>query len=530
MPQLEQEISLREREQEEARAVVGALARSPLMARLLSHICSRYFAGEAHKLNELDIAFSVFNRTAGFDPTRDSIARVEIHRLRKKLRLFYETQGQNHAIQIEILPGSYMPVFRYRDGVKLAEPLILSSEATQQVTGPEPEPREASAPESIELAPVPHTPSPRGSSATWLGVSVGAIVALAVVLFLTTRLGSHKHSFHPGTIFKAQTFPAPTSATGDAAVRFLCGYTGPPHIGALGEVWGPDQFFRGGRPWPTRPGYYRRTTDPFLFKNARTGEFSYDIPVKPGVYELHLYFIETEYGEDLGGGENSRTFSIHLNGQVLFVTFDPLSDAAGPRTADERVIRDVSPAHDGYVHLSFESQRGEPLLNAIALLPGIAGQQRPIRLVTALNSYTDHLGHIWAPDNYYLGGQLYTDKPPVTGTADPQLFASERAGNFTYAIPVDTRGIYTANLYLAESYFGTSQTTSAGRRVFNVTCDGVLLMDHFDPLRESGSAHAIIKTFRHLKPNAQGKLLLGFEPIENYASVFAIEVLDEGAR
>ncbi len=37
----------------------------------------------------------------------------------------------------------------------------------------------------------------------------------------------------------------------------------------------------------------------------------------------------------------------------------------------------------------------------------------------------------------------------------------------------------------------------------------------------------VLKTFHNLKPTAQGKLNLDFEPISNYATVSAIEVLDE---
>jgi hypothetical protein len=34
--------------------------------------------------------------------------------------------------------------------------------------------------------------------------------------------------------------------------------------------------------------------------------------------------------------------------------------------------------------------------------------------------------------------------------------------------------------------------------------------------------------FRGLQPNAQGKLNIEFVPVVNYATVYAIEVLDEG--
>jgi hypothetical protein len=47
-------------------------------------------------------------------------------------------------------------------------------------------------------------------------------------------------------------------------------------------------------------------------------------------------------------------------------------------------------------------------------------------------------------------------------------------------------------------------------------------------LSEAGDNQALIRTFSGLRPNAQGKLLLTFEPVVNYPDVYAIEVRDEG--
>ena len=58
-------------------------------------------------------------------------------------------------------------------------------------------------------------------------------------------------------------------------------------------------------------------------------------------------------------------------------------------------------------------------------------------------------------------------------------------------------------------------------------CNGQTLLDNFDIFKEVGSLHEDTKTFRHLKPSAQGKLNLTFEPIVNNATVSGIEVLDE---
>src|SRR6201996_3078286 len=507
-------VALREREQAEVQAVLAALTRSPLMARLFTYVCRKYFQGESDQLSEVKIAIEVFGRSDNFDRNQDAIARVEAHRLRKKLKQYYETEGKDHPLHIELPAGSYAPVFRQFP----AEPPAVASPSETPVAPLSEVTLLATAPPQAEKEAV----RPRRTYWAW---AVAAAAVLIVSIFGIMR--GVRTGVQPPAATSANTVrtapPAGAGAGNSAAIRFLCGYEGRPHIGRLGEVWGSDEYYNGGRPWPTRRGFIRRASDPFLFENSRTGEFSYDIPVAPGAYELHLYFVETEYGEDLGGGENTRTMLIRLNGAVLFQSFDPLSDAGGPRIADERVFKDIQPLSDGKVHLSFESQRGQPMLNAVALVPMASNKQAPVRLITQTNSYTDHLGQIWAPDNYYLGGQFFTGKPPVGNTADPAIFTSERAGNFSYAIPVDVRGRYTANLYFAETYFGpkASGVGGVGSRVFNVMCNGVMLLDHFDIYKEVGELRAVVKSFHGLKPNAQGKLILTFEPVSNYASVFA---------
>jgi hypothetical protein len=168
-------------------------------------------------------------------------------------------------------------------------------------------------------------------------------------------------------------------------------------------------------------------------------------------------------------------------------------------------------------------------VSAIEVLPGTPHKQLPIRLVMQATPYTDHLGQVWLPDNYYTHGKPSLDRQQVTGTTDPDLFAVERYGHFAYAIPVDSRDQYTLVLHFAEFYFGPKSPGGGGTgsRVFRVICNGSTLLDDFDIYKEAGDHHAITKTFFHLKPTAQGKINLTFEPISNYATVSGIEVLDE---
>jgi hypothetical protein len=54
-----------------------------------------------------------------------------------------------------------------------------------------------------------------------------------------------------------------------------------------------------------------------------------------------------------------------------------------------------------------------------------------------------------------------------------------------------------------------------------------VLLKNFDLAREERQTDAVIRKATDLEPNAQGKLLLSFVPVEGYATVTGIEVLPQ---
>ena len=93
-------------------SVVQALGPSSRLARLLQYMGEKYFAGKIDDLQEYNIATEVFGRSpATFDSSQDAVARVETHRLRKRLKEFYSSEGKDHPIQLSIAAGSYVPRF-----------------------------------------------------------------------------------------------------------------------------------------------------------------------------------------------------------------------------------------------------------------------------------------------------------------------------------------------------------------------------------------------------------------------------------
>ena len=518
-------------ERAELQTVLADLARTPRLAKLLGYVADKYFEGKPEEIVEYNIATEVFGRSkTTFDSYKDSIARVEAHRLRKRLREYYETEGKDHEIQISLPSGRYVPTFTRRTPFDLVQP---TAELEQNVEEPSALPSAAIPDEQIEQDAAGSGTEGRadrasrllGRRALFYSAAAVAVMLLAAGL---ARIVSRSRYVNPSsTAGETASNSSPTFTPGDAArapLRILAGYEGSPRIDSAGNYWLSDQYFHGGAAYSRPDVQIDRTSDPMLFEHWRTGDFSYQIPLAPGPYEMHLFFVTSE-SEDI----SLNTFHVDVNWKQILPSFCISCDALGANIADERVFRDIYPSKWGYLYLGFSTERGTPSLSAIELLPGLPHRQLPIRIVMQKTAVTDSAGTVWHPDNYSQGGRASDISRRISGTPDPNLYKMERYGHFTYSIPVDTRDRYTLVLHFAEMYWGpkASGQGGVGSRIFRVFCNGSTLLDNFDIYKEAGSLNALTKTFYHMKPSPEGKLNLTFEPTVNFATVSAIEVIDE---
>ena len=150
-----------------------------------------------------------------------------------------------------------------------------------------------------------------------------------------------------------------------------------------------------------------RTLDPDLYRHLRQGVFRYDIPLKPGSYELHLFFAETGLADFISAessGEGQRLFRVSANGHPLLAAFDVVADADGSNTSDERVFRNISPAEDGFLHLAFSSLRSTAILSGIEVLPATAGRGGRSESAPVGPRHGKTAGQEWQADSYFLGG------------------------------------------------------------------------------------------------------------------------------
>jgi hypothetical protein len=501
---------------------------------MLSYLCEKYFSGHgANEITEYHIAVEALARSPDFQAELDSIVRVEAWRLRRRLRQYYVADGADHPIQVVLLDGGYVIDFmsRRKDDPGKATPKSTRPAEEQQLPPvvdqpqiPIDPPREEISTGAIDFGNTVEPPN------NWWPVNRVTMAALAVSVLVALFAGGFwvvAIREKTGNIFaKAPGQPWQDGTTSDT-IRVLCGYKNERFIDRQGRTWMGDRRFSGGfantRPLLTR---IDGTRDESLWAHVRMGDFRYDIPLKPGMYELHLYFSEL-LNPDLypdSDGEDRRRFNVLVNGAVKLSRFDIVTDAGGPNVADERVFKDISPTSDGELHLEFKGVKGEALLNRIEILPSRKGQMRPVGILCGTAPFSDSANETWKGDSYFFGGVGVRRISAVKTNGDPNLYAGERYGRFAYAIPV-AEGTYSVTLRFAEFAFGPNDL---GRRLFEVSCNGTQLLRDFDILREAGGERrAIERTFHGLKPNAQGKLWLSFVPTKNYASVSAVEVMDE---
>jgi TolB-like protein len=172
----------------------------------LTFIVQETLAGRGDRLKGYSIAVRVFERPADFDAQTDPLVRVEAGRLRRRLAEYYQSQGREDVVRIELPRGGYTPVFvrHLPDPAALVEPPAAS-------------------------------PRSRGRTSWW---PVGA--AALVLIALTAGLG--------WMLFAGQSPPAQASAGGTGAQPPPIVARGPRLVvlplATLGEGTGPG-FARG---------------------------------------------------------------------------------------------------------------------------------------------------------------------------------------------------------------------------------------------------------------------------------------------
>ena len=87
------------------------LENSPRLVELLNYIGEEFVAGRADRIKGFTIGQAIYAADLNFDPESNSIVRVEMGRLRRRLAEYYLSSGRTDPIVVDIPKGSYAPNF-----------------------------------------------------------------------------------------------------------------------------------------------------------------------------------------------------------------------------------------------------------------------------------------------------------------------------------------------------------------------------------------------------------------------------------
>ena len=133
---------------------------------LLRYVVQQTIEGHADILKERTLGIEVFGREPGFDTAGDSIVRVAVAEVRKRIAQYYQEEGHENELRIDLPSGSYVPHFRYPTKPVSSPVLEIPSE------------------ELTPRAPVSHR-SVQMKYATSMAIFLLASLAIGVVIYLT---------------------------------------------------------------------------------------------------------------------------------------------------------------------------------------------------------------------------------------------------------------------------------------------------------------------------------------------------------
>lgn len=146
-----------------------AFRHATALQRLLQYLISKALEDPFADIKEYTIGTEVFDRGADYDPQTDTIVRVQIHRLRQKVKEYYESEGANDPILVEIPKGHYIPTFEMR----AATAKTNGANQTAETAG-------ANKEQSGDV----EARAPRNASTVGRSFSRGVLATVAVILFV----------------------------------------------------------------------------------------------------------------------------------------------------------------------------------------------------------------------------------------------------------------------------------------------------------------------------------------------------------
>ncbi|WP_242623924.1 malectin domain-containing carbohydrate-binding protein [Micromonospora kangleipakensis] len=269
---------------------------------------------------------------------------------------------------------------------------------------------------------------------------------------------------------------------------------------------------------------------------ATAPDMQWDFPVAAGTrVDVRLYLANRYAGTATAG---KRKFDVSIDGVLKLNDFDPVAATGG---TNRGTMRSFSTVSDGVVDVDFGRVLENPLIQGIEIVK-TAPTPTASDVVYRVNAGGPELipasGPAWfgdsktVPSAYHNTGNdvsTYTTNAIVDATVPAgtpiQLFNAERwdlstTPDMQWDFPVPAGQQVQVRLYLANRYAGTA---TAGKRKFDVSIDGVLKLNDFDPVAATGGTNR--GTMRAFAITSDGNVDIDFGRVLENPLIQGIEIV-----
>jgi hypothetical protein len=190
------------------------------LQQLLQFLAAKSTTGSNDVLKEYTIGVEALGRKQDFDPKIDPIVRVQSHRLRLKLKEYYDAEGRHDPVLIQIPKGHYLPTFETlavpmphldRGSTYESEPALSIASIPSDLKS------ESTLPETGSKQSRLHWPDP-----TRIGMALAAIAIFAVGCWLGDK---HAKSLS-GAVTALSSTDSDSAKTPDPVRDFWAGFLG----------------------------------------------------------------------------------------------------------------------------------------------------------------------------------------------------------------------------------------------------------------------------------------------------------------
>jgi hypothetical protein len=170
---------------------------APTLQLLLRFLAAKVLEEHAQEIKEYTIGVEALGRRQDFDPKTDPIVRVQVYRLRQKLKEYYDFEGSQDSILVDIPRGHYLPHFEAMPPLSAGPRPVGEPEREHEFVG-----------EGATIV------SPRRMP---LGVALATAAALALLIFAAGYwFANHRH----GLDLSAASSRPIADASGDPVKAF----------------------------------------------------------------------------------------------------------------------------------------------------------------------------------------------------------------------------------------------------------------------------------------------------------------------